>query len=149
MPTQQMDEWDIEHAGLRSLSSPEIKRFWNGYVAFRKPVTIVHGSLWSRWRVVSDDLVISIYLTNRSVGVFVRGQRGEGYKTTVERLSAFEPGLGVALGASLRGYEGCCYLSNQKLPVIDPASWRQAYALLADREEHYFRVLTALPRNPD
>jgi len=143
----EFNEWDIERAGLRSLSSPEIKRFWDGYAAFRKPIEIAHGSLWSRWRVVSEDLVISLYLTNRSVGVFVRGQRGEGYKTTVERLSAFEPDLGVALGASLRGYEGCCYLSNHPLPVIDPASWRQGYTLLADREEHYFRVLAALPRN--
>ncbi|MEQ1942834.1 hypothetical protein ABMA32_10495 [Mesorhizobium sp. VNQ89] len=145
----EFNEWDIERTGLRSLSSPEIKRFWDGYVAFRKPVEIAHGSLWSRWRVVSEDLVISLYLTNRSVGVFVRGQRGERYKTTVERLSAFEPSLGVALGASLRGYEGCCYLSNHALPVTDPTSWPQGYALLAEREERYFRVLSALPRDTD
>lgn len=144
---RQFNEWDIERSGLRSLSSPEIKRFWEGYVAFRKPVEIVHGSLWSRWRHVSDDLVISIYLTNRSVGLFVRGQRGEGYRTTVERLSTYEPRLCKALGASLRGYEGCCYLSNFPLPVTDPSCWPQAYAWLEEREEHYYRVLSETTRS--
>lgn len=145
MSKGQFNEWDIERLdvgrGLRSLSSPEIKRFWDGYIAFRKPVEIVHGSLWSRWRHVSDDLVISIYLTNRSVGLFVRGQRGEGYRTTVERLSTYEPRLGKALGASLRGYEGCCYLSNFPLPVTDPSCWPQAYDWLAAREDEFYRVL--------
>lgn len=141
MPDRDLDEWDISHRGLRSLSSPEIKRFWDGYIAFRKPVEIVHGSLWSRWRRVADDLVISLYLTNRSVGLFVRGQRGEGYRATLNRLSAHEPRLGQALGASLAGYEGCCYLSNFPLPVSDPASWPQGYAWLEEREEHYHRLL--------
>ena len=68
-----LDEWDIEHRGLRSISSPEIKTFWNGYVVRRKNAPIEHGSLYSRWRRVADDLVISLYLTNRSVGLFVRG----------------------------------------------------------------------------
>jgi hypothetical protein len=135
------NEWDIERTGLRSISAPEIKAFWNGYVARRPAGLIEHGSLWSRWRRVADDLVISLYLTNRSVGLFVRGQRGERYATTVSRLSACEPGLGLALGASLRGYPGCCYLSNHPLPVTDPASWRRGYDLLEEREEHYHRVL--------
>ena len=137
-----MDEWDIANRGLRSLSSPEIKRFWDGYVDFRKPVSIDHGSLWSRWRRVSDDLVISLYLTNRSVGLFVRGERGERYPATVARLSAYEPALGEALDASLRGYEGCCYLSSFPLPVTDPATWPRGYAWLEEQEERYRRVLS-------
>jgi hypothetical protein len=137
-----LDEWDIARGGLRSVSSTEIKAFWNGYIARRKDVRIEHGSLYSRWRRVSDDLVISLYLTNRSVGLFVRGQRGERYATTANWLSAYEPDLGLALGASLRGYEGCCYLSNLPLPVTDPASWPQGYAWLEERERHYHRVLS-------
>jgi hypothetical protein len=141
MSKQQLNEWDIERSGLRSLSSPEIKRFWDRYIAFRAPVEIARGSLWSRWRHVSDDLVISLYLTNRSIGLFVRGQRGEGYRTTHARLSAFEPWLGKALGACLDGHEGCCYLSNQPILVSDPACWPRAFAWLAAREEEYHRVL--------
>ncbi|MBO6716481.1 MAG: hypothetical protein JJ913_00850 [Rhizobiaceae bacterium] len=136
-----MDEWDIARGGLRSISAREIKLFWQGYVERRKPVRIDHGSLYSRWRHVADDLVISLYLTNRSVGLFVRGQRGEGYKTTLHRLSAFEPKLGEALGASLTGFDGCCYLSRLPLPVTDPASWPEAYEWLAEKEVSYHRVL--------
>ena len=77
-----------------------------------------------------------------SVGLFVRGQRGERYAATANRLSAYEPDLGLALDASLRGYEGCCYLSNLPLPVTDPASWPQGYAWLEERERHYHRVLS-------
>ncbi len=142
MPDSKLDEWDIEHRGLRSISSPEIKRFWDGYIAYRKDAPIEHGSLYSRWRRVADDLVISLYLTNRSVGLFVRGQRGERYPTTVARLSAYEPDLGDALAASLTGYPGCCYLTNFPLPVTDPASWSEGYAWLEEREEHYHRVLS-------
>lgn len=144
MRKSSFDEWDIERTGLRSISSPEISRFWKGYVAHRADVPIEHGSLYSRWRRVSDDLVISLYLTNRSVGLFVRGQRGERYLTTLNRLSAYEPHLGEALGASLRGYVGCCYLSNFPLPVTDPASWPRGYEWLEQREEAYHRVLSGL-----
>ncbi len=105
---------------------------------------IEHGSLYSRWRRVADDLVISLYLTNRSVGLFVRGQRGESWATTANRLSAYEPDLGMALDASLRGYEGCCYLSNLPLPVTDPESWPRAYAWLEEQEQRYHRVLSKL-----
>lgn len=142
-----LDEWDIARGGLRSISSPEIKTFWDGYIVGRRPVLIEHGSLYSRWRRVSDDLVISLYLTNRSVGLFVRGQRGERYPTTVNRLSACEPQLGDALGASLRGYVGCCYLTNLPLPVTDPGSWPQAYAWLEEQEEFYHRILSELGEN--
>jgi hypothetical protein len=144
MSNGELDEWDIARGGLRSISSPEIKAFWTGYIARRRPVPIEHGSLYSRWRRVSDDLVISLYLTNRSVGLFVRGQRGEAYRTTLHRLSAHEPRLGDALGASLRGYEGCCYLTNLPLAVTDPRNWPRAYVLLEEQEELYHRVLSDL-----
>ena len=136
-----LDEWDIARVGLRSISAAEIKAFWDGYIALRNDARIEHGSLYSRWRHVADDLVLSLYLTNRSVGLFVRGRRGERWATTANRLSAYEPDLGEALGASLRGYEGCCYLSNFPLPMTDPASWPRAYSWLEERERHYYRVL--------
>lgn len=122
----------------------EIKSFWNGYIARRADVRIDHGSLYSRWRQVADDLIISLYLTNRSVGLFVRGARGEGHATTKHRLSAYEPDLGVALGASLSGVDGCCYLSRLPLPVTDPVCWPQAYAWLEQQEEFYHRVLSQI-----
>ena len=139
-----MDEWDIAHSRLRSISAAEIKTFWDRYIAFRRGVQIDHGSLYSRWRRVAHDLVISLYLTNRSVGLFVRGPRGEGYKTTHHRLSAFEPQLGATLGAGLNDVVGCCYLSRLPLPVTDQASWLRGHEWLAEREEFYHRVLTKI-----
>jgi hypothetical protein len=138
-----LDEWDFAR-GLRSISAAEIGMFWKAYVARRQDSPVKYGSLYSRWRHVADDLVISLYLTNRSVGLFVRGQRGERWATTVNRLSAYEPSVGEALGASLRGYEGCCYLSNHPLAVTDPGTWPRGHEWLEEREEHYFQVLSGL-----
>ncbi|WP_246765250.1 hypothetical protein [Aminobacter sp. SR38] len=142
MADRQLDEWDIAHGGLRSLSSREIKVFWDGYLARRNDPRIRHGSLYSRWRHIADDLVVSLYLTNRSVGLFVRGQRGEGYATTANRLTAFEPALGKALGVSLRGEYALCYLSNHPVAMTDPANWPQAYAWLERQEKHFSHVLS-------
>ncbi|MEJ6784538.1 hypothetical protein [Aminobacter sp. Piv2-1] len=142
MADRQLDEWDIAHGGLRSLSSREIKAFWDGYLVRRNDPRIRHGSLYSRWRHVSGDLVVSLYLTNRSVGLFVRGQRGEGFATTLNRLSAFEPRLGHALGVSLRGEYNLCYLSNHPVAMVDPANWPAAYAWLERQEEHFSETMT-------
>lgn len=144
MADRQLDEWDIAHGGLRSLSSREIKAFWDGYLKRRNDPRIRHGSLYSRWRHVADDLVVSLYLTNRSVGLFVRGQRGEGYATTANRLSAWEPGLGLALGASLSGEYGLCYLIRHPVGMIDPANWPEAWEWLERQEELYSRVLSEI-----
>lgn len=141
MADRQLDEWDIAHGGLRTLSSREIKAFWDGYLAQRNDPRIRHGSLYSRWRHVADDLVVSLYLTNRSVGLFVRGQRGEGFATTVNRLAAFEPGLGQALGVSLRGDYKLCYLSNHRIAMTDPANWPAARAWLEREEAHFSKTL--------
>ncbi len=144
MPNVIFDEWDIARGGLRSLSPPEIKRFWNGYVARREDGRIVHGSLYSRWRILGDDLVLSLYVANRSVGLFVRGQRGESFATTASRLSAYEPELGMALGTGLRDFPGCCYLGRLPLAVTDPATWPEGYEWLERQEECYYRVLNDL-----
>lgn len=141
MADRQMDEWDIAHGGLRSLSSREIKAFWDGYLARRNDPRIRHGSLYSRWRHVADDLVVSLYLTNRSVGLFVRGQRGEGFATTLNRLSAFEPGLGQVLGVSLRGEYKLCYLHDHPVAMMDPANWSAAHVWLERQEEHFSKTL--------
>ena len=141
MSDGELNEWDFARSGLRSLSAAEIRRFWDGYIARREDARIEHGSLYSRWRHVADDLVLSLYVTNRSVGLFVRGQRGESWATSVNRFSAFEPDLGLALAASLRGFKGCCYISSHPLPVTDRSSWKRGYHWLEKRERHYGRVL--------
>ncbi|GAA4115753.1 hypothetical protein ACFFTN_18490 [Aminobacter aganoensis] len=85
--------------------------------------------------------MVSLYLTNRSVGLFVRGQRGEGFATTLNRLSAFEPGLGQALGVSLRGEYKLCYLHDHPVAMMDPANWSAAHVWLERQEEHFSKTL--------
>ncbi len=104
----------------------------------------MHGSLYSRWRILADDLVLSLYVANRSVGLFVRGQRGESFATTANRLSAYEPQLGLALGAGLRDFPGCCYLGRLPLAVTDPGNWPSGYEWLEREEERYCRVLNEM-----
>ena len=148
MANDVLDEWDIGHSRLRSISAVEIKAFWDGYVALRTGVPIRYGSLYSRWRHVGE-FVISLYLTNRSVGLFVRGPRGEGHATTVHRLSAHEPDLGIALSASLTGVDGCCHLTRLPLPMIDNAVWPKAYEWLAEQEARYHRTLGDIVADSD
>ena len=140
------NEWDLPDIGLRRLGAQDIAAFWRGYSALCAP-GLKHGSLWSRWREVSDDTIISLYLTNRSVGMFVRGQRGERYATTAQRLSAHEPQLGAALGSSLRGEYGLCYLVSRPTATTDLAQWSQAFDWLDETEGRYIATLQRVLTN--
>jgi hypothetical protein len=133
-------EWDLAEIGLRRLGSQDIAAFWLRYATFcgSKPL---RGSLWSRWREVSDDTIISLYLTNHSVGLFVRGQRGEKHETTLRRLESFEPALGLELGSALRGEYRCCYLASYPSTTLDPAAWPDAFAWLDETERRYLATL--------
>ncbi len=137
-------EWDIpeiaHEIGLRRLGAQDIQAFWKQFAAVHGP-GLQHGSLYSRWRVVADDLVISLYITNRSVGLFVRGQRGERYATTARRLSAYEPGLGQALGAALHDHEPLCYLISHRTVTTDTRQWPAAFEWLLAAERRYESVL--------
>ncbi|MBX3568570.1 MAG: hypothetical protein KF914_10960 [Rhizobiaceae bacterium] len=140
-----MDEWDLPTIGLRRLGAVDIAAFWKGYAAHARP-GLLHASLYSRWRPVAEDLVISLYITNRSVGMFVRGRRGETHATTLRRLSAFDPALGEALGSPLRHPVACCHLVDHRIATTDPAAWGEAFGWLSEREAGYHRVLSDLTR---
>lgn len=133
-------EWDLPEIGLRRLGAQDIQLFWKRF-AVAHGDGLSHGSLYSRWRVVSHDTVISLYLTNQSVGLFVRGQRGEPYSATVRRFTAYEPDLGVALGVALRGEYPLCYLTNCRTVTTDTKAWPAAFDWLLAAERRYEAVL--------
>jgi hypothetical protein len=59
------------------------------------------GNTFSRWRdVPGTELILAYYITNHSVGVFVRGQRGIPCRDTAAHLPRFslETALGIPLG---------------------------------------------------
>ena len=78
-----MEEWDLPTIGLRKLSALDRKRFWTIYQTSRPDIAYRWGNTFSRWREVEGaHLNISLYITNRSVGLFVRGDRGASLKST-------------------------------------------------------------------
>jgi hypothetical protein len=133
-------EWDLPEIGLRRLGGQDIKLFWKRFAAVHGE-GLSHGSLYSRWRIVNDDTVISLYLTNHSVGLFVRGQRGEPYSATLRRFTDYEPELGAALGVGLRGEYPLCYLTNQRIATTDTRTWPAAFGWLLAAERRYEAVL--------
>lgn len=138
-------EWDLPEIGLRRLGAQDIQLFWKRFAGVHGS-GLTHGSLYSRWREVGDDTVISLYLTNRSIGLFVRGRRGERFATTAQRLSAYEPELGLALGAKLRGDDPLCYLTNHPVVTTDTREWPAAFDWLLAAERRYEAVLCSLDR---
>ncbi len=138
-------EWDLPEIGLRRLGAQDIQLFWKRFAGVHGP-GLRHGSLYSRWREVSDDVVISLYLTNRSVGLFVRGPRGEPYSATVRRFTTYEPELGKALGVALRGEYPLCYLTNRPIVTTDTKAWPEAFDWLLAAERRYEAVLLTLDR---
>lgn len=140
-------EWDLPEIGLRRLGGQDIQQFWKRFAVVHGS-GLTHGSLYSRWREVGDETVISLYLTNRSVGLFVRGRRGERFATTVRRFSSYEPELGMALGAKLHGEYPLCYLTSHSTVTTDTREWSAAFEWLLAAERRYETVLLAALAKP-
>ena len=55
----------------------ERRRFFDGFQTRFPELALRWGNTFARWRdVPGTELVVSHYITNHSIGVFVRGQRG-------------------------------------------------------------------------
>lgn len=118
--------------------------FWEGYAALRPGLRLLRGNRYSRWRgVAGTDIFISVYLTNRSVGLFVRGERGLSLKGAARKLGPYRRRLGPALGVadSNGGYP---YLDQLPFVTNDPATWPRAHRWLFKREVFYHRVLARI-----
>lgn len=83
------------------------KRFWNHYLT-KYPDELQYGlanGLGNRWRPVENsDFVISIYLAQKSIGVFIRGHRGIDSNITYGKLKPYEEYLENKLGVPLGTY---------------------------------------------
>jgi hypothetical protein len=130
--------------GLRKLSSADCAEFWRRYAAFRPALRLLRGNRYSRWRpVAGTDIFIALYLTNRSVGLFVRGERGLSLKGAARRLDLYQPRLGLALGVppASGGYP---YLERLMLPTTDIAAWPRGQKWLLEREALYHATLARI-----
>jgi hypothetical protein len=130
--------------GLRNLSAAECDEFWRHYAALRPGLRLQRGNHYSRWRpVAGTDIFIALYLTNRSVGMFVRGERGLSLEGAARMLSMHEPRLSRALNAPPFD-QGCPYLTRLPLDTRDRQRWAQGHEWLIKKEEFYHRVLARI-----
>jgi len=134
-------EWDLPEIGLRRLSQADMRRFWDMFLAARPDIRYQWGNVFARWRAVpGTDLNLSLYITNRSVGLFVRGLRGVPRSATCAALEPRRRVLERALDARLD--DECPLLRNFPITTTDPSTWRRAHEWLHANEAEYLKVLT-------
>ena len=121
------------------------KEFWTYYVS-RFPDEQAWGkadAASSRWRVLDDiGLVITIYLAQKEVGIFIRGLRGvegaEVYQQLTPHLDRLETEIGVPLGAPDHGHY--C-VSTFKCQSRDQSQWEQPTTWLHSTADAYEAIL--------
>lgn len=134
-------EWDLPLIGLRGLSARERQLFWRGFEAGRRGAPYEKGNGFSRWRPVpASELNIALYITNRSVGLFVRGLRGIPLSATRILLASRKAELETALRARLD--DEVPLLRRLPLATTDSSTWPRAYEWLRDSEEDFLATLT-------
>jgi len=119
-------------AATASTTSPEIsarrETFWSLY-AERDPMH--HTDLKAgpggsaRWRLVPDTgVVVSRYVSQNGVGLFLRGGRGQGGEITMPRFEAKAAELESSLGVSLQN-------ANAPFEAHIPVDWSDPSAITA------------------
>lgn len=135
-----VEEWDLPTIGLRNLSFGDRKTFWKAYQAARPDVRYAWGNTFSRWRVVPGTVFnLSLYITNHSVGLFVRGERGVPLSATRIALAPRKKELEGALDA--RVDDEAPLLRSLAIATRDPATWARAQEWLARSETDYLAKL--------
>lgn len=126
------------------------RAFW-AFFAEQAPVLYARterGNEHSRWLAVGRmPLIAALYLTNRSVGLFVRGAR----RTRIGHIREFLFPCREVLARELREPElklGETFLLNTRLrlDMHDRDNWPAAADWLARRTPLYERALTAVQR---
>ena len=136
-----IEEWDLPTIGLRNLSFADRKIFWNTYQASRPGIHYGWGNTFSRWRVVQGTAFnLSLYITNHSVGLFVRGERGVPLSATRVALAARKRELEAALDARID--DEAPLLRSLTVAARDPATWPDAQDWLARSESEYLARLS-------
>jgi hypothetical protein len=116
--------------------------YFEGFAARFPMLPLRWGNTFARWRdVPGTELVVSHYVTNHSVGVFVRGQRGVPCPETAAQLPAFS--LELALEVPL-GRPDFPFVTALPLDTLDEASWAPSYDWLFATGDRYTLTLARL-----
>jgi hypothetical protein len=134
------NEWDLPEIGLRRLSAADMRRFWDIYLAAKPDIRYGWGNVFSRWRAVpGTELNLSLYITNRSVGLFVRGRRGMPLSATRVELAPRAAELERMLGARID--DEAPLLRKLRLTTNDPSTWQGGHEWLRASEADYLAAL--------
>jgi len=96
------------------------------------------GNTFSRWRdIPGTELVLAYYITNHSVGVFVRGQRGIPVSDTAATLPLYS--LETALKVPV-GNPDFPFVSMYRFDPAIRAGWPKSHAWLHEVGERYVAV---------
>ena len=105
-------------------------------------LTLRWGNTFSRWRdVPGTELVLAYYITNHSVGVFVRGQRGIPCRDTAATLPAYS--LEVALGVPL-GTPDFPFVSAYRFDPFHERAWPKSHDWLGAEGERYVAAVARI-----
>ncbi len=140
---EQPNEWDrrvqsIAKEAREASPIVEFRRaFWDHVVARHPQIGFVPTSVSNNWAPVpGTDLQLSAWTSLQSVGLFVRGGRGQGGVYATERLAPFigalESGLGVEVGNPQHPYA-----KEYPIDLTDRANWDAAADWLADEIRRY------------
>lgn len=121
------------------------RKFWDQYVA-KYPDAAAdrggggHGS--SRWRSVPDsDLVVSRYVSEGCVGLFIRGERGvhtpDVYEELAESANTLEQRLGVPLGDN----DWYPFIDERDFDVSNDTQAAQAIDWLEEKTRHFAKAI--------
>lgn len=123
-------------------SDRDRRAYFEAYVAAVPHLTLRWGNTFSRWRdVPGTELVVAYYITNHSVGVAIRGQRGIPCQETAATLPRFA--LETALGVDL-GSPDFPFISSYRFDPFDRSAWPASHEWLHLTGEHYVATVASV-----
>mgnify|MGYP001548760048 CR=1 FL=1 len=118
------------------------RAYFEGFAARFPGPTLRWGNTFSRWRdVPGTELVLAYYITNHSVGLFVRGQRGIPVRDTAATLPLYS--LEVALKVPV-GNPDFPFVSAYRFDPAGRAAWPRSHDWLHAEGERYVAVFAEI-----
>jgi hypothetical protein len=117
------------------------KSFWT-YLLDRHPAERASGAAdgnSSRWRPPVGDFVVSQYLAQNSIGLFIRGVRGVSSEQTAAELDPYRERLSARLGPTAEGNH--TFVKTLRIDANDRANWDQMADWLHEQAENYVAAL--------
>lgn len=126
----------------RPQSDRQRRAYFDAFARRVPELSLRWGNTFSRWRdIPGTELVLAYYITNHSVGVFVRGQRGVPCRDTAATLPLYS--LETALGVPI-GNPDFPFVSAYRFDPFAEAAWPASHDWLTTTGEHYVRTFAEI-----